>query len=491
MKLHRDRYILKGMVLYLFTVMCICTFRHVGADDAAAPAQQPAIMIDWIHANDFSMIGLKPDVYEYHLQSGFRRGFEYLNQRGLGTHYESIGPITPGMLSKYRLLFLNLVSAEREPFTVDEIKAIKDYIENGGSMLVITDHTNCYYHSHRLKPLFNELGLKSYTSTACDVPPNTLGTGNGWIMISRFAQHPVTRGLRGIGFQSGGCADQDTAVAFTSPESWADEWQTGSYGEENAPGFYGNFERDPGEKNGPLGVVAAKELGRGRIVVVGDQNIFSDTFINYADNYRLWLNIMAWLLHDESLTDAGRYETSQSSPRIVFYEQYDRPMFGSDADQGYFNAMCLINRHYWTLAIDRLPEYADLLVLADDRYVLPKPMLDQIVRHLLSGKNILILHGETETPAATADQSPPQQVPTHRQIAEAMAAHTTKTTVSSRQGKNITQYHTQTGPVGAVHILTGNTLYDNTTIPKPTVKPPIDVQHLTGRLMMMIHEALQ
>ncbi len=36
------------------------------------------ILIDGIHANDLSTVGLGPEVYEYHATTGYRTAFEYL-----------------------------------------------------------------------------------------------------------------------------------------------------------------------------------------------------------------------------------------------------------------------------------------------------------------------------------------------------------------------------------------------------------------------------
>ncbi|MHB8902636.1 MAG: hypothetical protein ACYC6Y_28080, partial [Thermoguttaceae bacterium] len=240
-----------------------------------------AILIDWIHANDFSMIGLRPGIYDYHVIFGFRHGIEYLESRGVGHEYASDGRITPERLAARKLLLINLVSAEREPFLVSEIVAIRNYVEEGGSLLVVMDHSNCYFHSHRLKPLLTELGIEAFVDTSCDVPPQTLGTGNGWLRITNFSSHPITNGLRCLGFQTGGRLDPRYSVAWTSDRAWADEWAIGIYGNTSDIGNYGNFTRDDHEPLGPHGVVLAKEHGRGRIVIVGDQNMWGDAFINY------------------------------------------------------------------------------------------------------------------------------------------------------------------------------------------------------------------
>jgi hypothetical protein len=365
------------------------------ADGSEREPQPPApILIDWIHSNDFSMVGLRPGIYDYHASCGFRHGFDFLESRGVGHDYVSQGRLTPERLADHKLLFINLVSAEREPFLVSEVMAIRAFVENGGSLLIVTDHSNCYFHSHRLKPLLSVLGIRSFTDTACDVPPHTLGIGNGWLAITTFRPHPVTRGLRRLGFQTGGRVDPRYAIALTSDQSWADQWSVAIYGEGEV-GFYGDFKREEPEPFGPHGVVLAREFHKGRILIVGDQNMWGDAFMNYADNYRLWLNSLAWLLRDPKLADWKPYEVWHG-PRVVLYEPADKPRFGSVDNGDYYNTLCLLARHYWTFANDRLDERADLRVVANGQRTFSPAEREHFTRYLHGGGRILVLPDTAE-----------------------------------------------------------------------------------------------
>ena len=371
------------------------------AENPASAGQQAAapILIDWIHANDFSMIGLRPGIYDYHVTCGFRHGFDFLGSRGAGHEYVSEGRITPERLARHKLLFINLVSVEREPFLVSEIMAIRDFLKGGGSLLVITDHSNCYFHSHRIKPLLAVLGIQVFVDTACDSPPHTLGAGYGWLAITKFSPHPITAGLRRLGYQTGGRLDPRYSVAWTSEQAWADEWVIGIYGATDDIGNYGNFKREDHEPLGPHGVVLAREFHEGRIVIVGDQNMWGDAFINYGDNYRLWINSTAWLLRDPKLVDWRAYE-NWHEPRIVLYEPADAPRFGSCADGDYYHLFCLLGRYYWTFANDRLDEPAGLRVVADGRREFSAEEIAKLSDYVGGGGKLLILPHvplETET----------------------------------------------------------------------------------------------
>ena len=370
------------------------------------PHTRASILIDWIHANDFSMIGLRPGIYDYHVTCGFRHGFDYLRSRGVEHEYVTGGRLTPKRLAACKLLFINLVSAEREPFLVSEIMAVRSFVAEGGSMLIVTDHSNCYFHSHRLKPLLAVLGIRSFTATACENRPETLGTGNCWLPITSFRPHPITRGLGRLGFQTGGIVDPRYAVALTSDQSWADEWSVGIYGEGDDIGFCGDFTRDEHEPLGPHGAVLARDFQKGRIVIVGDQNMWGDAFMNYADNYRLWLNTMAWLLGDPNLADWKSYETWHR-PRVALFEPADAARFGSNDNRDYYHTLCLLARYYWTFANDRLDEPADLRIVAEGPRDFSPQELKSLSDYARGGGKLLVLPNVPESADQTSQPSQP------------------------------------------------------------------------------------
>ena len=179
-------------------------------------------------------------------------------------------------------------------------------------------------------------------------------------------------------------------MAWTSDQSWADEWSIEIYGRTSDVGNYGNFTRDDHEPIGPHGVVLARDFHKGRIVIVGDQNMWGDAFINYADNYRLWINATAWLLRDPSLADWKAYE-NQHKPRVVLYEPDDAARFGSAADEDYYSFLCLVERYYWTFANDRLEEPADLRIVADGRHSYTEAEVTSLMEYVRGGGKLLIL----------------------------------------------------------------------------------------------------
>jgi hypothetical protein len=438
--------------------------------------------VDSIHAHNALQTPDAANYYSYHTVYGYRRAFDYLRSRGAQVDEIRSGRLDEKSLANCRMLFINLVSADLPPFYVSEIAAIKSYLKAGGSLLLITDHTNCYYHSYKLAPLLAELGINVTTETAADRAPATLGPGNGWIAITRFANHPVTRGLRAIAFETGGTLDDRYAIAMTSPRSWGDQWQYQPYGETNAdkagaaPGFYGNWEQDAGERSGALAVVTAKAVGKGRLVIVADQNIFGDPFINYADNYRLWLNAVAWLTGESQLAQSDAY-VNWHTHRVLAYEEYSHAAFGDSSTDGYYNLFVALGRPLWLFASDDLSGKANCILFAHDDYQLSESALANAVRHLRAGRNIVVLGNEV-----SREQG-------HRSLLEQFAQKLGASTPAQNYvyGQGVLTY---TWPgCGKILVASPNDIFQNSSCAAPEKQPDLEQQRVLKMLLQLITAA--
>lgn len=451
-----------------------------------------SILVDAIHCHDFSETGMQENNYDYHEICGFFFGYEYLKTRGIQIERAEKGRLTPELLAKHDMLAINLISADKSVFLVPEIFAIRDYVKNGGSLFVVTDHSNCYFHANALEPLFEELEIETTRHTACDRGKNTLSTGNAWLLVSRFDPHPITEGLRRLGVQTGGTVDSRYAVAWTSDRAWADNWFCPPYLESRriidlksekkepqyeitGPGLYGNFTQDPDEPTGKLGVLLAKEFGKGRIVIVNDQNMLADTFINYADNYRLWLNAFAWLLREEKLKDPVPYRLSRK-PAIWVVENFNSAEFGSDSQHGMFYTWVTMNRYFWPFANDRGFESSELAVLAEGYSLVSEETIQDLAAHLRRGKNILSLHTESEVFEASGSV-----------IGGLLEQFGIENPTTEKSG-DIEILKVPEG--GKIFLIGGLELFSNQTIPPSTNPPNEEEQKTIARLRELIQMAL-
>jgi len=388
------------------------------------PAQDPAstnanalehnkpirVLVDAYHAHTWIDTLATPGQTNYHLLNGPARAVETLRAIGWDCDVQ-LGPWTTERLASVELIVINLVSADRPPFLVEEIQALMTFIRRGGGAIIITDHTNCYFHNHVLGAWFHELDLQLTNHMACDRPPHTLSPTNSWINIESFSDHPIVRGLQNVGFLAGGSVDPKEAIAWTSPTGWADEGRNPPYGEGSSMGFYGDNKRQPGEWSGSIPVIAAKEIEQGRVVILGDQNCIGSIFLNYADNRRLWIQAAAWAAvrnqteakHQEALRRG--LDNEQERTFIWCLEPLDehRYFWGDSADDGLFHMFAFLNKHADARATNRPLDDASWLIVPTTSLLKESPSSHLINDFIAKPDRSVLVLGDPSDRATTMD----------------------------------------------------------------------------------------
>ena len=134
-----------------------------------------------------------------------------------------------------------------------------------------------------------------------------------WVKVRPQILHPVTAGVRVVGMTTGGVVEGWTGVLGGSERSWQDLWNPDA----NNGGFVGDLRRQDSERGGPSAMVAVREHGLGRAVIVADQNVFGSSHIGYEDNERLWSNAIGWVLQREMPLLPGAAVTTLTGPRSL------------------------------------------------------------------------------------------------------------------------------------------------------------------------------
>lgn len=425
------------------------------------------VLIDERHAYDFSEFPLAIDDRYYHRIYSFHRAFQYLESQGVRVkRYKSNDPISPQTLAKCKTLFMNLPSGDKAPFLVSEIFAIRDFIENGGAFFLITDHTDCYFHQSRLEPLLRELDIEPQRYSVCDEDQSLGSSGSGWILIEKFNDHPVTKGLRKIAFQTGGGVDPRFAVAWSGANSWQDSPVMPIYGETDLA-YYGNFTRDPDEPVCSSGVVLAKQQKKGKIVVVGDQNLFSPFFLQYLDVYRLWINSFAWLLDRPEISDPARYVAYAKQGRVlVCWEELarDAKRFGDPDPAGYYHIYTTLCRYYSAFCVaDNAPELSsDVAVILNGGNVYSEQGFDFAYRQLKEGRALVVIDPQTDV----FDDQDSEVAKLLRNLEEIDGVAANRSSKTNQ--KYVERVALSNG--GKLVLVRGTEPYDNECVPKPEGK---------------------
>ncbi len=169
-----------------------------------------------------------------------------------------------------------IIAGPARGFSPDEAAALKAFVERGGNLLVLL------HISPPVASLTHEFGIIVSNFVICE-RAGLIGGKPQDFLVTKFAAHPLASGLKGIAvYGTWGLLPVNGAspVAMTSKAAWAD--------------LDRNREFNEGEPVEEFAIIAVRELGAGKVVVVADDAPFQNRFINDADNRKLAENIIRW-----------------------------------------------------------------------------------------------------------------------------------------------------------------------------------------------------
>ena len=187
-----------------------------------------------------------------------------------------------------------------------EAKKIKAYLESGGNLLWLLDDDNL----RGLKEVADYLGFKVSPGIAVDMTAAQYGADAKVAFASMYADHAITRNfqLRTL-FPEAHEVDATASYEFgwkvsrlveVAPNGWLETEKIVDGGKNQRAVF-----DEKTDKRGPIniGVAMEREYGKKgqRVVVMGNGNFLSNTFITNGGNLDFGVNIVNWLVGDDSL----------------------------------------------------------------------------------------------------------------------------------------------------------------------------------------------
>jgi ABC-type uncharacterized transport system involved in gliding motility auxiliary subunit len=204
-----------------------------------------------------------------------------------------------------------VIASPQLDYLPGEVSILSDYIKQGGNLLWLAEPGSI----HKLGPLADQLALGFQPGTIVDPDAQALGINDPrFAVVSQYPQQAITKDFnaitlfpraRGIALKK---TDQwqRTVILQSSSRSWS---ETGE--------LAGRISRDPKQDiPGPLvfgvaqtraidapaasgGQNSAEVSRQQRVVVIGDGDFLSNTYLGNGGNLKLGLNIANWLSHDD------------------------------------------------------------------------------------------------------------------------------------------------------------------------------------------------
>jgi hypothetical protein len=187
-----------------------------------------------------------------------------------------------------------------------EAKKIKAYLEAGGNVLWLLDDNNL----RGMQEVADYLGIKVSPGIAVDMTAAQYGADAKVAFASLYGDHPITRNfqLRTL-FPEAHEVDAQASDEFgwkvgrlveVAPNGWLDSDKSTADVKNQKVVF-----DEKTDKRGPIniGVALEREYGKKgqRVVVMGNANFLSNTFITNGGNLDFGINIVNWLAGDDKL----------------------------------------------------------------------------------------------------------------------------------------------------------------------------------------------
>lgn len=189
-----------------------------------------------------------------------------------------------------------ILASPRVALLPGELQLIQAYLNQGGNLLLLTDPDTPY-----LQAIEHQLGLTKLPGTLQDASGKVFGLNDPYfVLVSHYASHSITQGFENItvyptvaAFAVQSKTDFDAVALFNSSDQafLTTEVHSQSANQKGSlPMAYALTRNVPGKPEQ-------------RIVVVGDGDFLSNTFVGNVGNREMGLRIFNWLTHDDRFVD--------------------------------------------------------------------------------------------------------------------------------------------------------------------------------------------
>jgi ABC-type uncharacterized transport system involved in gliding motility auxiliary subunit len=219
---------------------------------------------------------------------------------------------------------LLVIASPSKSFMAGELERIQDYLATGGNLLLLSDPDNTAAAS-----LVETLtGIQQLPGTIVDANVRELGIDNPAVaLVPAYPEHPAVESFKLLSLYPQAAAFsapkdsiwQVTTILKTLERSW----------NETGP-LSGEIQRNPelGEEAGPLVIGYAlsrtEDSAEQRILVIGDSDFLSNSFIANAGNLDLGLAMVRWLTQDDhmvgipaALADDSELHLSKTATAVI------------------------------------------------------------------------------------------------------------------------------------------------------------------------------
>ena len=179
-----------------------------------------------------------------------------------------------------------------EYFSSIEINCIVDFVRNGGNLLLISEYGADYLQKTNLNDISNKYFGIYFQKNLIKTYNNLNQNCSSILTIQNFKDHQITKQLREVVI-GGGCSfliNQNSEPLFYSKECWTEVYNDLSK----------QWSKE--EENQSQIMAVYTDYGRGKVVALGDIDIFSNDpniGIKRLDNRKFIINLLNWFTEEK------------------------------------------------------------------------------------------------------------------------------------------------------------------------------------------------
>jgi hypothetical protein len=234
--------------------------------------------------------------------NGYSDLANYLRNIGFIVEEARLNPITASDLSGYSIVFFG--GDTSRVISDNEATTLRNFVENGAGLLLAGNlgvQTYAATLNSSLNQVGNPWGIIFEENMVCDPNdyveyPDDPDGGVEFALIYPSSGHPAVEGV-GTFLLNWGCSltisNSAVSIATTGNYAWLDE---NAVWDEEASVWFCQY--DDGEYQGVSPVMAAVELQNGKIIAMGDVDMWYNYWFNRFDHSQLADSIFSWLITD-------------------------------------------------------------------------------------------------------------------------------------------------------------------------------------------------
>lgn len=201
-----------------------------------------------------------------------------------------------------------IVAGPLVPLTENSVSLIRDYLENGGSMVLLSNPVPLTQFGDQPDLLADYLASDWGITLDNDIVVDTNSTSSPFFAVgAQYAAHPITEKMQGVAaifpysrsltLGSGSTGAPPTALVLTIDQSWGETDFTSLEGGQALA-----FDQEV-DLLGPMILAASAENSstKSRVVVFGSSSFAQDENFDFSGNGDMFINAIDWASEEESL----------------------------------------------------------------------------------------------------------------------------------------------------------------------------------------------